>query len=91
MNFDIREGVDFGEGSDADFVEMMLSSDVGESIDDPGGLVITSIRERIRILTGSRILRRGNEGEVRLVDRREDVLSPRHKIAPDIDVVPQIR
>ena len=90
LDFNVRESVDFGEGGDADFVEVVLSSDVGEAIDDPGGFVVSSVGERIRILARSGILRRGDEREVRLVDCGEYVLSPSYEVAPDVDVVPQI-
>lgn len=88
LDLDVGERVDLGEGGDADLVEAVLSSDVGEAVDDPGRLVVPAVGERARVAAGAAASR--DEREVRLVDRREDVLPPGDEVAPDVDVVPEV-
>lgn len=92
LDLDVREGVDFGEGRDADLVKVVLASDVGETVDDPGRLVVAAVRERRRAAVDAAGRGGGrDEGEVRLVDGREDVLAPGDEVAPNVDVVPEVR
>ena len=66
----------------------MLPSDMGESIDDPGRFVITSVCERGT--TGVLTLR-GQELQVGGIDKTEDVLSPGNEILPSRNIIPNVR
>ena len=78
--------------AEADFQQVVLACDVGEAIDNPGGLVVPSVAEGVRrcVGRGAALIRVGDEWYVRFVDCVEDVLPPGHKITPDADVVVQI-
>src|ERR1700760_3698377 len=71
---------------------MMLPGYMRETIDDPSGLVITTISVG-RIATCLGISRRDlrYQRQIRVVDCSENVLPPCHQVAPDADVVPEIR
>lgn len=90
-DFDVWERVDLVEGVRADVQEIMLASDMGKSVDNPGCLVETSITKRVGAgSSGTPLAGSLDEREVCLVDGVENVLPPSHEVTPDTDVIADI-
>jgi hypothetical protein len=63
----------------------MLAGDVSKPIDNPGGLVVSTVGIGI---AGDIVGLGGKETEVGAVDKLENVLSPCDKILPSVYVIP---
>ena len=74
----------------SDFKQVVFASDVGETVNNPGCLMITAVSVRVRSVGSVALLRGVDNRNVMFVDGTEHVLTPGDEIAPYADVIMEV-